>query len=109
MKLQELAAPSPTKQIAKVFESYFGSNIEFDRLTQRQTQHLLQRVQGLLREHRSGSARYQSQQNVKSLHRRTCHSRLITSVRNFNHCSEYRSETDHKPRERYLSRLKAGN
>ena len=39
MKLQELAAPSPTKQIAKVFESYFGSNIEFDRLTQRQTQH----------------------------------------------------------------------
>ena len=63
MKLQELAAPSPTKQIAKVFESYFGSNIEFDRLTQRQTQHLLQRVQGLLREHRSGADRYQSQQN----------------------------------------------
>jgi len=63
MKLQELAAPSPTKQIAKVFESYFGSNIEFDRLTYRQTQHLLQRVQGLLREHRSGSERYQSQQN----------------------------------------------
>lgn len=63
MKLQELAAPSPTKQIAKVFESYFGSNIEFDRLTHRQTQHLLQRVQGLLREHRSGVDRYQSQQN----------------------------------------------
>jgi hypothetical protein len=63
MKLQELAALSPTKQIAKVFESYFGSNIEFDRLTYRQTQHLLQRVQGLLREHRSGSERYQSQQN----------------------------------------------
>ena len=63
MKLQELAAPSPTKQIAKVFESYFGSNIEFERLTSRQTQHLLQRVQGLLREHRSGADRYQSQQN----------------------------------------------
>ena len=63
MKLQELAAPSPTKQIAKVFESYFGSEIKFDRLTSRQTQHLLQRVQGLLREHRSGSDRYQSQQN----------------------------------------------
>jgi hypothetical protein len=63
MKLQELAAPSPTKQIAKVFESYFGSNIEFDRLSQRQTQHLLQRVQGLLREHRSGADRYTSQQN----------------------------------------------
>lgn len=63
MKLQDLASPSPTKQIAKVFESYFGSAIEFDRLTPRQTQHLLHRVQGLLHEHRSGSARYQSQQN----------------------------------------------
>jgi len=63
MKLQELAAPSPTKQIAKVFESYFGSGIKFDRLNTNQTQHLLQRVQGLLREHRSGSTRYQSQQN----------------------------------------------
>ena len=63
MKLQELAAPSPTKQIAKVFESYFGSNIAFDRLNPRQTQRLLQRVQGLLREHRSGTDRYQSQQN----------------------------------------------
>jgi hypothetical protein len=63
MKLQELAAPSPTKQIAKVFESYFGSNIAFDRLNPRQTQRLLQRVQGLLREHRSGIDRYQSQQN----------------------------------------------
>ena len=67
MKLQELAAPSPTKQIAKVFESYFGSTIEFDRLNSRQTKHLLNRVQGLLREHRSSSDRYQSQQNPSYL------------------------------------------
>jgi len=67
MKLQELAAQSPTKQIAKVFESYFGSTIEFDRLNNRQTQHLLNRVQGLLGEHRSSSDRYQSQQNPSYL------------------------------------------
>lgn len=67
MKLQELAAQSPTKQIAKVFESYFGSTIKFDRLNSRQTQHLLQRVQGLLSEHRSSSARYESQQNPNYL------------------------------------------
>jgi len=67
MKLQELAAQSPTKQIAKVFESYFGSTIKFDRLNNRQTQHLLTRVQGLLREHRSSSARYESQQNPNYL------------------------------------------
>jgi len=67
MKLQELATASPTKQIAKVFESYFGSTIEFDRLNSRQTKHLLNRVQGLLREHRSSSDRYQSQQNPSYL------------------------------------------
>ena len=63
MKLKELAAQRPTQQIAKVFESYFGSKIEFDRLTRRQTHHLLSRVRGLLGEHRSGSGRFTSQQN----------------------------------------------
>ena len=63
MKLQELAAQRPTQQIAKVFESYFGSKIEFDQLTRRQTHHLLSRVRGLLGEHRSGSGRFTSQQN----------------------------------------------
>ena len=63
MKLKELAAQRPTQQIAKVFESYFGSKIEFDRLTRRQTYHLLSRVRGLLGEHRSGADRFTSQQN----------------------------------------------
>ena len=63
MKLKELAAQRPTQQIAKVFESYFGSKIEFDRLTRRQTYHLLSRVRGLLGEHRSGAGRFTSQQN----------------------------------------------
>ena len=63
MKLKELAAQRPTQQIAKVFESYFGSKIEFDQLTRRQTHHLLSRVRGLLGEHRSGSGRFTSQQN----------------------------------------------
>lgn len=63
MKLKELAAQRPTQQIAKVFESYFGSKIEFDQLTRRQTHHLLSRVRGLLGEHRSGPGRFTSQQN----------------------------------------------
>jgi hypothetical protein len=50
MKLQELAAPKPTKQIIKVFESYFGKSIRFDQLTAGQTQKLLTRVRGLLGE-----------------------------------------------------------
>lgn len=67
MKLHELAASQPTKQIAKVFESYFGSKIEFDSLNARQTQHLLNKVRGLLAEHRSGSARHRSEKNPSYL------------------------------------------
>jgi hypothetical protein len=67
MKLNDLAAPRPTKQIAKVFESYFGTNIKFESLNSRQTQNLLTRVQGLLKEHRSTSARHTSEQNPSYL------------------------------------------
>lgn len=63
MKLQELAAPTPSKQIAKVFESYFGSRISFDQLNRSQTAGMLNRVVGLLREHQSTSARHTSEQN----------------------------------------------
>jgi hypothetical protein len=63
MKLQELAAPKPSKQIAKVFESYFGSRIKFDRLDARQTRVMLNKVRGVLGEHRSTTARHTSEQN----------------------------------------------
>ena len=67
MKLNDLAAPRPTKQIAKVFESYFGTSIKFESLNSSQTQRLLTRVQGLLKEHRSTSARHTSEQNPSYL------------------------------------------
>lgn len=67
MKLNDLAAPRPTKQIAKVFESYFGASIKFESLNRSQTRNLLTRVQGLLREHRSTSARHTSEQNPSYL------------------------------------------
>ena len=67
MKLHELAATKPSKQISKVFESYFGTKIQFDSLTARQTNHLLNRVRGLLSEHRAGPARHRSEQNPSYL------------------------------------------
>jgi len=67
MKLQELSALKPSKQIAKVFESYFGSRIRFDQLTRGQTQAMLQKVQGVLREHRGTTARHHSEKNPKYL------------------------------------------
>lgn len=67
MKLQELAAPKPSKQIAKVFESYFGNRIRFDQLTYGQTRAMLGKVQGVLKEHRGTSARHHSEKNPKYL------------------------------------------
>jgi len=67
MKLQELSAPTPSKQIAKVFESYFGSRIRFEQLTRGQTQVMLQKVRGVLREHRGTTARHHSEKNSKYL------------------------------------------
>jgi len=67
MKLQELAAPTPSKQITKVFESYFGSRIKFDQLTFGQTRSMLGKVRDILGEHRQTSARHTSQNNPKYL------------------------------------------
>lgn len=67
MKLQELAFPKPTKQISKVFESYFGDRIRFDQLNARQAKTMLGRVRGLLSEHRSTTDRHFSERNPNYL------------------------------------------
>ena len=67
MKLTELSAPKPSKQIAKVFESYFGSRISFDQLTRGQTAQMLTRVRGVLGEHRATTARHTSERDPKYL------------------------------------------
>lgn len=67
MKLQDLAAPQPAKQIAKVFESYFGSKIRFEQMDSRQTRTMLNKVRGILGEHRQTAARHTSERNPKYL------------------------------------------
>ena len=67
MKLQELSAPTPSKQIAKVFESYFGNRISFDQLTSRQASIMLTKVKGILGEHRKSTARHSSEKNPQYL------------------------------------------
>ena len=63
MKLHELATPKATQQISQVFESYFGSRLSLDQLNRRQASHMLNRVRGILGEHRQTSARHTSEQN----------------------------------------------
>lgn len=52
MKLQDLAASSPARHAAKVFESYFGTRVSFDQLTTGQARQLLTRVRQLIQEHK---------------------------------------------------------
>jgi len=66
MKLQELAA-SPTKQAAKVFESYFGGRVQLNNINRRQTRNLLSRVRGLIKEHRSTPKFHNSEKNPSYL------------------------------------------
>ena len=63
MKLQELAVLPQTKQIAKVFESYFGKSITFESISKRQAHAMLGKVRGLLSEHRSTPKFHISEQN----------------------------------------------
>jgi chromosome segregation ATPase len=63
MKLNELAATSPTKQAAKVFESYFGNTVKFDQITPLQARGMLKRVRSMIAEHRRTPEFHHSEQN----------------------------------------------
>ena len=63
MKLQELAVTRPTKQIAKVFESHFDQRLSFDSMNCGQVRGMLQRVRGLVNEHRASPAFHHSEKN----------------------------------------------
>jgi len=63
MKLNELAVANPTKQAAKVFESYFGKGVNFDSMTPNQARGMLKRVRALIAEHRRTPAFHSSEKN----------------------------------------------
>ena len=67
MKLLELAAIQPTKQAAKVFESYCGGRVKSDTITPKQARSLLTRVRGLVKEHRRTPEFHSSEQNPSYL------------------------------------------
>ena len=63
MKLNELGAQRPTEQIAKVFESQHGTRLDFDRLPAARARAMLQKVRGLIREHRAAPSFHYSERN----------------------------------------------
>jgi hypothetical protein len=67
MKLYELAATRPTKQIANLFESYFEQRIPFDKLNHFQASSMLFKVKKLISEHRSSSSFHTSERSPSYL------------------------------------------
>ena len=63
MKLQELAVANPTKQAAKVFESYFGNKMAFASVSAQQARGMLRRVRDTIAEHRRTPEFHRSEQN----------------------------------------------
>lgn len=63
MKLNELAVVNPTKQAAKVFESYFGKGVNFDNVPAGQARAMLKRVRATIAEHRRTHDFHKSEQN----------------------------------------------
>ena len=67
MKLHELGAQRPTKQAAQVLESQAGQSIDFSVIGPRRAQGMLERVRGMLKEHRRQPDFHRSEQNPRYL------------------------------------------
>jgi hypothetical protein len=63
MKLTELATPKKSRQVARVFESYFGTKMPVNKLTLREAQAMLKRVRGVIAEHQRSPSRHTSERN----------------------------------------------
>jgi hypothetical protein len=63
MKLTELATPKKSRQVARVFESYFGTKMPVNRLTVREAHTMLKRVRGVIAEHQRSTNRHTSERN----------------------------------------------
>ena len=63
MKLTELATPKKSRQITRVFESYFQTKMPVGQLTARQAQVMLKRVRGVIAEHQRSPSRHTSERN----------------------------------------------
>ena len=83
MKLQELAVTRPTKQIAKVFESHFDQRLSFDSMNRGQVRGMLQRVRGLVNEHRASPAFHHSEKNPAYLKLMMMEQALTQQLREF--------------------------
>jgi hypothetical protein len=83
MKLQELAVTRPTKQIAKVFESHFDQRLSFDSMNRNQVRGMLNRVRGLVNEHRASPAFHYSEKNPAYLKLMMMEQALTQQLREF--------------------------
>lgn len=67
MKLQEFSQTKSTTNVARVFESHFGSSMPFDQLTAGQCRTMLSKVQKVIKETRRSASFHRSEQNPSYL------------------------------------------
>jgi urease gamma subunit len=67
MILNELAQVAPERQVAKIFEQYFGKQIDVAAIKPWQAQHMLTKVRRTIAEHRASPAFHQSERNASYL------------------------------------------
>lgn len=63
MKITEFNSPDRLQQIARVMESYFGRGLPLDQMSGKTAKIMLQRVKGLIREHKNTFDRHMSERN----------------------------------------------
>ena len=67
MILNELAQVAPERQVAKIFEQYFGKQIDVAAIKPWQAQHMLTKVRRTIAEHRASPEFHQSERNASYL------------------------------------------
>ena len=63
MKLNELAVQRTTKQVSKVFESFFDQRVNFESMNSNKARAMLNKIKSLVNEHRASKEFHHSEQN----------------------------------------------
>lgn len=80
MKITEFNSPERLVQIAQVMESYFGRSLPIDKLSNKSATVMLERVRGMLKEHKNTFDRHMSERNPVYLQLMMMEQALATQV-----------------------------
>lgn len=80
MKITEFNSPERLEQMAQVMESYFGRSLPINKLSNKSATNMLERVRGMIKEHKNTFARHMSERNPVYLQLMMMEQALATRV-----------------------------